>query len=102
MQGALAGTGICNVFAALASAVPNAINPAIVAFTQTTGVASRRIGYIIGLIFIVVAFLPKVSALLSTLPGPVMTGYLIMVTGTLFVDGARTVIQSENDRQKSS
>ena len=100
VQGALAGTGICNVFAALASAVPNAINPAIVAFTQTTGVASRRIGYIIGLIFILVAFLPKVSALLSTLPGPVMTGYLIMVTGTLFVDGARTVIQSENDRQK--
>ena len=49
--------------------------------------------YCIAFIFIVVAFLPKVSALLSTLPGPVMTGYLIMVTGTLFVDGASTVIQ---------
>ena len=100
VQGALAGTGVCNLFAGLAGAVPNAINPGIVAFTQATGVASRRIGYSIGLIFIAVAFLPKVSALLSTLPGPVMAAYLIMVTGNLFVDGARTVIQSEQDRQK--
>ena len=100
VQGALAGTGFCNVFAGLAGAVPNAINPAIVAFVQTTGVASRRIGYSIALIFIIVAFLPKISALLSTLPGPVMTGYLIMVTGNLFVQGARTVIQTEQNPQK--
>ena len=100
VQGALAGGGVCNLMAGLAGAVPNAINPAIVPFTQTTGIASRRVGYCIGLIFIAVAFLPKVSAILSTLPGPVMTGYLIMVTATLFVDGARTVIQAEPNRQK--
>ena len=29
-----------------------------------------------------------------------MTGYLILVTGTLFVDGARTVIQTEENSQK--
>ena len=29
-----------------------------------------------------------------------MTGYLILVTGTLFVDGARTIIQTEENRQK--
>ena len=29
-----------------------------------------------------------------------MTGYLLLVTGNLLVDGARTVIQSESDRQK--
>ena len=57
-------------------------------------------GYVIGVTFIAVAFLPKVSGLLSSLPGPVMTGYLILVTGTLFVDGALTVINSEQNRQK--
>ena len=100
VQGALAGTGACNLLAGIAGAVPNAINPGGVAFTQTTGVASRRVGYCIGLIFIAAAFLPKVSGLLSTLPGPVMTGYLITVTGGLFVEGARTIIQTEQDRQK--
>ena len=29
-----------------------------------------------------------------------MTGYLILITGTLFADGARTVIQSESNQQK--
>ena len=100
VQGTLAGTGLSNLIAGVAGAVPTIIHPGAVAFTQVTGIASRRVGYCIGCMFIVVAFLPKVSGLLSTIPGPVMTGYLIMVTGSLFVDGARTVIQSEQNRQK--
>ena len=100
VQGTLAGTGVSNLIAGVAGAVPTIIHPGAVAFTQVTGIASRRVGYCIGCMFIVVAFLPKVSGLLSTIPGPVMTGYLIMVTGALFVDGARTVIQSEQNRQK--
>ena len=47
-----------------------------------------------------VAFLPKVSGLIASIPAPVMTGYLMMVTGTLLVDGTRTVIQNEPNRQK--
>ena len=100
VQGALAGGGVSNLLAGLAGAVPNATNPGITPFIQVTGIASRRMGYVIGAIFIAVAFLPKVSGLLSSLPGPVMTGYLIVVTGTLFVDGALTVINSERNRQK--
>ena len=100
VQGALAGAGVSNTLAGLGGAVPNAVNPGIVSFIQVTGIASRRMGYAIGAIVIVVAFIPKLSGLLSSLPGPVMAGYLILVTGTLFVDGARTVIQSEQNRQK--
>ena len=74
--------------------------PGIISFTQITGVAARTLGYSIGVFFIVLAFLPKVSGLLSSIPGPVMTGYLIMVTGSLFVDGARTVIQNEQYNEK--
>ena len=100
VQGALAGTGASNLMAGVTGTVPNVINPGMVSFTQITGVASRRVGYCIGLIFLVLAFLPKASGLLSTIPGPVMTGYLIMITGALFVDGARTLIQTEENRQK--
>ena len=100
VQATLAGGGVTNLIASVFGAVPNIINPGIVSFTQTTGVAARSVGYCIGLIFIVMAFVPKVSGLLSTIPGPVMTGYLVMVTGILFVDGARTVIQNERDGQK--
>ena len=100
VQGAMAGTGVTNLLASLVGAVPNVIHPGAAAFAQTTGVASRRVGYVIGCIFLMLAFIPKVSGLLSTIPGPVMTGYLLIVTGNLLVDGARTVIQSESNRQK--
>ena len=100
VQRSLAGTGVGNLLAGLAGAVPIIIHPGIVSFTQISGVAARRMGYCIGGTFIILAFLPKVSALLSAIPGPVMAGYLVVVTGTLFVDGARTVIQTEQNRQK--
>ena len=100
VQGALAGSGVTNLLAGLMGAVPNCIHPGSAAFAQTTGVASRRVGYVIGAIFILVAFVPKVSGLLSTIPGAVMTGYLILVSGILLVDGARLIIQSESNRQK--
>ena len=100
VQGALAGTGAANLMAGVAGTVPHIINPGAVSYTQTTGVASLRVGYFIGAIFIAAAFLPKVSGLLSAIPGPVMAGYLIVLSGYLFVDGAQTVIQAEQNRQK--
>ena len=100
VQSGMAGSGVSNLIAGMGGAVPNIINSGIISFTQTTGVAARRVGYCIALIVIVVAFLPKVSGLIASIPAPVMTGYLMMVTGTLLVDGTRLVIQNEQNRQK--
>ena len=100
VQGSLSGAGVTNLLAGVGGTVPNIINPGIVSYIQTTGIASRRVGYCIGGILIAVAFLPKFSGVLSSIPGPVMAGLLIVLSGTLFVDGARTVIQSEQNRQK--
>ena len=100
VQAGMTGSGVSNLLAGLCGAVPNIINSGIISFSQTTGVASRRVGYCIAIIFIIVAFLPKVSGLIASIPAPVMTGYLMLVTGTLLVDGTRSVILNEPDRQK--
>ncbi len=100
VQGSLAGAGVANLLAGAAGAVPIVVNPGAAPFTQATGVASRRIGYVIGVVFILVAFFPKASGLLSTIPGAVMAGYLLLVVGSLFVEGARTVIQNEQNRSR--
>ena len=100
VQGGMTGSGVSNLLAGFCGAVPNIINSGIISFSQTTGMASRRVGYCIALIFIAVAFLPKVSGLIASIPAPVMTGYLMLVTGTLLVDGTRSVIQNEPNRQK--
>ena len=100
VQASLTGTGVTNLFAGIGGTVPYIVNPGVVSYTQTTGVASRRVGYVIGAMLIAVAFLPKLSGLLSSIPGSVMAGYLIVLSAYLFVDGARTVIQSEPNRQR--
>ncbi|MDE2861116.1 MAG: purine/pyrimidine permease [Chloroflexota bacterium] len=100
VQAALAGTGVTNLFAGIGGTMPYIVNPGAVSYTQTTGVASLRVGYLIGGMLIALAFLPKVSGLLSSIPGSVMAGYLIVLSAYLFVDGARTVIQSEPNRQR--
>ena len=70
VQGALAGGGVTNLLAGVGGAVPNIISPGIVAFTQIPGVASRRVGYCIGCIFILMAFLPKCPGCSAPSPGP--------------------------------
>ena len=100
VQGGMTGSGVSNLLSGFSGSVPNIINSGIISFSQTTGVASRRVGYFIAVIFIAAAFLPKVSGLIASIPAPVMTGYLMLVTGTLLVDGTRTVIQNEPNRQK--
>lgn len=100
VQRSLTSTGFTNIIAGIAGAVPNIVNPSAVSFTRTTGVASRRVGYVVGCFFILMAFIPKVSGAISSIPDPVIAGYLTVVIGTLFVDGARTVIQTEQNRQK--
>ena len=66
-----------------------------------TGVASRRVGYAIAVIFVGVALFPKFGAILLTIPGPVMGAYLVMALGVILVGGIQTVVQGGLDPQKS-
>ena len=47
------------------------------------------------------AFLPKVAAVLLTIPSPVMGAFLLMIMGLLFVEGMRTVVQDGLDHRKA-
>lgn len=100
VQGAICSTGVGNLLCGIAGTVPNVTTGGIVSFIQITGAASRNVGYCIGGIFLVFAFLPKVSGLFSNLPGSVIAGYFVVVIGFMFVEGARTVIQYGTDRSK--
>lgn len=66
-----------------------------------TGIASRRVGYAVALIFLGVALFPKFGAILLTIPGPVMGAYLLMALGIILVGGMQTVVQGGLDPQKS-
>jgi len=71
------------------------------AIINLTGVAARSVGYGIGLILVMLAFLPKIAALLIAVPGPVMGAYMLYLMGLLFVEGMRIVVQDGLDQRKT-
>ena len=58
-------------------------------------------GVVIGVIFIVLAFFPKVTALVIATPAQVAAAYVTVLLGMLFVQGMRIVIQDGVDHRKA-
>ena len=100
VQGAVNADGLGNLLSGLASTVPNTTYSSSVPLTELTGVAARNVGVSLGLIFIALAFLPKVAALILAIPGPVVAAYLMVLMGMLFVQGMKIVMQDGLDYRK--
>ena len=94
VQGAVNANGVGSVMAGFAGTLPigafDATSASLVDFTR---VASRQVGYAIGIMLVALTLLPKTMELLLTVPGSVTTAYLLLIMGQLFVAGMRTVIQ---------
>ena len=71
-----------------------------VSLVNLTGVASRRVGYVIGACLMVLALFPKLPAVLLTIPSPIMGAYLLLAIGLLFMEGIRTLVQAGLDYHK--
>ncbi len=102
VQGAVNTNGLGTLLAGIAGTLPTIVyTPSNVALINLTGVAARSVGYAIGAILFVLAFLPKAAAVLLTIPSPVMGAFLLMIMGLLFVEGIRMVIQDGLDPKKA-
>ena len=94
VQGALNASGVGILLSGIAVTPPVIIYlPSSVSLINLTGVAARGVGYAIGGILFALAFLPKLTAVLLSVPSPVMGAFLLIIMGLLFVEGIRTVFQ---------
>ena len=102
VQGTLNTNGVGMLLSGIAGTPPTiAYSPSSVSLINLTGVAARSVGYVIGVIVLGLALLPKLAAVLLTAPSPVMGVYLLIVMGLLFVEGMRTVVQDGLDHRKA-
>ena len=101
VQGALNADGVGNLLSGLAGTVPNTTYSSSIALAEVTGIAARRVGVVIGVIFIMLAFFPKVTALVIAIPAQVAAAYVTVLLGMLFVQGMRIVIQDGVDHRKA-
>ena len=102
VQGALNADGMGNLLSGLAGTLPNTTYSSSISLAEVTGIAARRVGVVIGVIIAVTAFLPKVAALLISVPSPVVAAYITVLLGLLFVQGMRIVIQEGVDHRKAA
>ena len=100
VQGAVAADGTGNLLSGVAGTVPNTTYSTSVSITELTGVAARRVGVAIGVIFIMLAFLPKFLALVLAIPDAVVAAYVTVLMALLFVVGMRIVSEEAADYRK--
>ena len=93
VQGAINADGTGSFFAGLLGTVPNTVYSMSVGVMELTKVASRRVGLWGGVFLVLLAFSPKVGALVGALPSPVAGGYLLMILVLLFGHGVRMVTE---------
>ena len=92
VQGAIYSNGVGIMLAGLAGTPPTTSYSSLTtSLVNLTGVAARRVGYAIGIIFLGLALFPKVAGALLTIPSPVMGAFLLVALAMLFVEGIQTV-----------
>ena len=97
VQGAITVDGISNLLSGLAGTTPNTATTVGASVTELTGVAARSVGVAAGTIFVAVAFLPKVLAVVLAIPGPVFAAYLGVLLATLFAIGLKMAVREGLD-----
>ena len=102
VQGAVATDGIGNLLSGLGGTLPNTTYATSVAITEITGVAARRVGVYVGLLFLVLAFFPKVVSLLLAIPNAVAGAFTLALAAVLFTLGIRLVVESGLDYRKGA
>jgi len=91
VQGALNADGVGNLLSGLMGTLPNTTYSTSVSVADLTGVASRRVGLYGGVILTLLAFSPKVSALLQAIPAPVAAVFIFFLIVLLFAHGIRLI-----------
>ncbi len=102
VQGAVTADGVGNLLSGVAATVPNTTYSSSVPLVELTGVGARSVGASVGIAFVTLAFLPKATALLLAIPGPVVAAYAFVLLGLLFIQGMKLIVQDDIDYRKAT
>lgn len=89
LSGGVLADGVLSTLTALFGAFPSATYAQNNGVIQITGVASRRIGYVMAAILGVLGLVPAVGRWVTAMPAPVLGGLAVLMFGLVAVSGLR-------------
>ena len=92
LSGGVLADGITSTVAALFGGFPSATYAQNNGVIQITGVASRRVGYVMAVILALLGLFPAVGRWITVLPAPVLGGLALMMFGLVAVAGVRLLL----------
>ncbi len=94
VAGGVLADSLGSVLAGLLNSMPNTTFSQNNGLIQLTGVAARRVGFAVAGTLVVLGMVPKLAALLSVMPRPVLGGATIVLFGMIVMGGMRVVYQA--------
>ena len=99
-QGAVAADGIGNLLSSFAGAMPIGFRPTGTSMIELTGISSRRVGIVFGMMVVALAFFPKALAVILAIPGPVVAAFISVTMASIFIIGMKIIVQDGIDYRK--
>lgn len=99
VSGGVLADGFNSLLAGVFNSFPNSIFAQNNGLIQLTGVASRRVGYYIAAMLIVLGLFPGIGLIFSLMPDPVLGGAMLLMFGTVAAAGIRIIAAQDIDRK---
>lgn len=94
LSGGVLADGITSTITAMFGGFPSATYAQNNGVIQITGVASRRVGYVMVVILVLLGLFPAVGRWVTVLPPPVLGGLALMMFGLVAVAGVRLLLSA--------
>ena len=99
ISGGIVADGVGTAFGAIFNAMPNTSysqNAGLVAFT---GVVSRHVGTIAGIVLVLMGLFPKLGGIIAAMPESVIGGAAIIMFGMIVAAGIKLISRAEMDQR---
>jgi NCS2 family nucleobase:cation symporter-2 len=100
ISGGLMADSFCVTISGLVGGMASDTSASNVALGSASGATSRVIGYVAGAMFLLLGFSPKIAAIFSIMPMPVMGAILVYVTCFMVISGMQIILSSGMDNRK--
>lgn len=99
--GGVVADGVSTAIAGLAGAVGTNTSTPAVALAAATGMASRRVAFAIGGLFILLGFFPKLATMLAITPRAVVVAALLFAVSFLLISGLQVIASRLLDARRT-